>query len=131
MKHEVTGAPCLQFYCFGRLSRDCVDVYRSKTGRFNVKPEHYLHQVDPQKDLLLISEDGERRPFIGVDLYYLLDSIYSAMMEVSWTQGDVLLLDNVRWAHARLEGQGAGRKVHFVTYGPADGNFSLARFARP
>jgi len=131
VKHEVTGAPCIQFFCFGRLARDCVDVYRTKTGRYLVKPEFYLYEIHADKDLLLMTEDGKVQPFLGLDLYNLLTSIYDAMVEVSWERGDVLLLDNVRFAHARLEGKGIKRKVHFATYGPADGSFDLLNFSRP
>jgi len=131
VNHDVTGEPCLQFYCFGRLARDCADVYRSKTGRYNVTPEHYLYEMHPEKDLLLIGEDGETVPFLGVDLYYLLDSIYDTMVEVTWKKGDVLLLDNVRWAHARLEGSGRKRQVHFFTFGHRGGGFDLMNFSRP
>eukprot|EP00416_Gambierdiscus_australes_P038147 CAMPEP_0171097922 /NCGR_PEP_ID=MMETSP0766_2-20121228/47830_1 /TAXON_ID=439317 /ORGANISM="Gambierdiscus australes, Strain CAWD 149" /LENGTH=333 /DNA_ID=CAMNT_0011557197 /DNA_START=48 /DNA_END=1050 /DNA_ORIENTATION=+ len=98
VSHDVTGRACLQFYCFGRASRDCVDVYRHHTQRYHVRPDPYQYDMHADADLLLIDAGGERRPFIGLDLYRMLTSIYVSMIAHTWRKGDVLVVDNIRWA---------------------------------
>mmetsp|Transcript_4525 Transcript_4525/g.9215 ORF Transcript_4525/g.9215 Transcript_4525/m.9215 type:complete len:348 (+) Transcript_4525:84-1127(+) len=129
--HDVTGKPCLQFYCFGRTRRDCVDVYRHRTGRYHVRPDPYQYEMHADADLMLKEAGGAWRPFVGLDVYRMLDSVYSAMIAHTWSKGQALVVDNIRWAHARLDGAGPRRKLHFFYYGPRDWSFSLNKLPRP
>uniref|UniRef100_A0A7S4UDA3 TauD/TfdA-like domain-containing protein n=1 Tax=Alexandrium monilatum TaxID=311494 RepID=A0A7S4UDA3_9DINO len=131
VRHDLTGQPCLQFYCFGGPARDCVDVYRHRTGRFDARPDPYTYEMHPERDVVLVEANGTQSPFVGLDLYRMLTSVYSAMIAHSWTGGQALLVDNIRWAHARLDGSGPKRKVHFFYYGPEDRSFNLWKLERP
>lgn len=110
------GAPALQFYGFGGLARESVERYRQLTGSGAI-PDPHSYGVHPTRGVLLVNNtDDERSPFEGELLRRVVASIYESMVVHRWARGEVLIVDNLRWAHARLEGAGAGRKINFVIY---------------
>merc|ERR1719428_2167515 len=132
VNHEISGEPCLQFYGFGKVSLHCVEAYRAHTGKYHVSPDPYQYGIDPDKDLLIVDADGVSRPFTGYDLYRILDCILRSMIVHSWSKGDVLIVDNVRMAHGRLEGNGdTARKIHFAGWGPPERDFDILALKRP
>lgn len=130
VKHPRTGKPILIFYCFGRLARDCVDVYRERTGKYHVIEDPYTYGVR-EGDPLIVDAKGRARPFIGSELYKTLDCIYDSLVIQNWSEGEALVVDNIRWSHARLDGVGAQRKVHFAWYAFHNMAFSPSMLPRP
>jgi len=120
LENEFNGLPALQFYGFGRVALECADAYRRLTGNREVELDPHTYGVNPTRDMLLVNDtDGERQPFVGDMLRRTVASIYETMVVHHWRKGEVLLVDNLRWAHARLEGDGPRRSIHFVVYGRA------------
>eukprot|EP00811_Abedinium_folium_P002921 NODE_12689_length_1209_cov_3.137708.p1 GENE.NODE_12689_length_1209_cov_3.137708~~NODE_12689_length_1209_cov_3.137708.p1 ORF type:complete len:311 (-),score=28.46 NODE_12689_length_1209_cov_3.137708:275-1207(-) len=131
VKCDISGKACLQFFGFGRGAAECVSVYRALTGK-QVVPDPYQYGISIEEDMLLVDSYGEEKPFIGPALTTVIKCIYTAMITHHWEKGDVLVVDNVRWSHARLEGVGTQRKIIFTAYGPSDGSdFDITRLDRP
>jgi len=135
VKHDVTGEPCIQFFGFGHCATACVDVYRSMTGKYHVDddPTAYAQGCVYQKPWLTIDEKGNKTPFIGLDLYTFLDCIYKTMIVKEWSKGDVVIVDNVKFAHGRLEGPPGGddkRDVLFLSWGSRKSRFNIFDFER-
>lgn len=130
VRHPTTGEAMLLFYCFGKMAQDCVDVYKARTAKHWVREDPYTYGISRDFDPCIVLPDGTERPFVGPDLRRTLEVIYDSMVPHAWAKGDVLVVDNIRWAHARLEGRGEGRRVHFGWYGFPNATIDPMSFAR-
>jgi len=134
VKHDVTGEPCIQFFGFGHCASACVDVYRSMTGKYHVKDDPTAYAGGEwRKPWLTVDEKGNKTPFIGLDLYEMLGCIFQSMIVKEWSKGDVVIVDNVKFAHGRLEGPPGGddkRDILFLSWGPVQSRFNIFDFER-
>eukprot|EP00747_Dinoflagellata_sp_TGD_P059884 gnl/TRDRNA2_/TRDRNA2_151780_c0_seq1.p1 gnl/TRDRNA2_/TRDRNA2_151780_c0~~gnl/TRDRNA2_/TRDRNA2_151780_c0_seq1.p1 ORF type:complete len:108 (+),score=9.06 gnl/TRDRNA2_/TRDRNA2_151780_c0_seq1:224-547(+) len=94
-----------------------VELYKKLTGKFHVQKDETTYGVNRDAPLEIINNtDGTVRAFEGEDLERTLASIYSTMIVHYWKVGDVLIVDNLRWSHARLEGATPDRILRGVIY---------------
>eukprot|EP00413_Alexandrium_margalefii_P009650 CAMPEP_0204545666 /NCGR_PEP_ID=MMETSP0661-20131031/21439_1 /ASSEMBLY_ACC=CAM_ASM_000606 /TAXON_ID=109239 /ORGANISM="Alexandrium margalefi, Strain AMGDE01CS-322" /LENGTH=102 /DNA_ID=CAMNT_0051552463 /DNA_START=62 /DNA_END=367 /DNA_ORIENTATION=- len=99
------------------MARHCVEAYRERTGRLRAREDPYSYGISKDSEPELVESSGATRPFVGSDMRRLLRAVYDCMVPHAWARGDALVVDNVRWAHARLDGFGPARRVHFAWYG--------------
>lgn len=126
LRSPVSGETCLQWFGFGkRINEQAANAFNKfypnrgavacndYFGEYFIKPRDDLEREG--KDLLPIAPDGKH--FTTEDEVAIAEVFFARSSLIAWQKNDLALVDNIRWAHGRVNG-GPPRMLHFFQAQP-------------